>query len=79
MTYDNVAQIRKAEEADDTSPPKFPDSYVTLRQAVILPDGSATLAAGTGVEFVVFQQDGTVRVRYSGRDMTVPASVVEVK
>jgi hypothetical protein len=74
-----LAAIRKAEEAGDPSPPKFLDSYATLKQAVILPDGTAILPVGTGLEFVSFQQDGTVRVRYSAVDMTLPASAVEVK
>jgi hypothetical protein len=77
--HKRIEQIKKAQEAGDMSPPKFPDSYATLRQAVILPDGSATLAAGTGVEFVAFQDDGTIHVRYSGVDMTLPTSVVQVK
>lgn len=74
-----IDQIRKAQEAGDASPPHFPDSYATLKKAVILPDGSATLPAGTGVEFVAFQRDGSVEVRYSEQDMKLPASAVQVR
>ena len=73
-------RINKSEAAGDWSPPKLPDyTTLTLRQSVTLPDGSTTLAAGTNVVFVADQPNGDIQVRYSGQDMIIPASVVEVK
>ena len=73
-------RINKAEAAGDWSPPKLPDyTTLTLKQSVTLPDGSTTLAAGTKVEFVADQPNSYIQVRYSGQDMIIPASVVEVE
>jgi hypothetical protein len=74
-----IDAINKAQRRGDEYPPRFSDCYTTLKQAIILPGESVTVPVGTGVEFVGFQQGGTVWVRYSGVDMTLPASALVVR
>jgi len=73
-----INAIKKAREAGDGFPPKLPDSYATLNHDILL-DNITIVPAGTGLEFVAFQQNGTVEVRYSGRDLRIPAGVVDVR